>query len=262
LEPPKQPGSSAPIPPAVTVGQTPAEQLEALKKGHDKLEKWFSEALRAAKDQQANSKANQEYQQSNKEFQERLLALAQAFPSNPVAFESILTVIKDVRWSLTKEMLDIVTRLHLENPKLGVLCLALMYEQPNSLAEGFLKQVAAKNANRAARGLALYALGKQAQLQLGEWNRQLREADRPKFIVEAQRIFTSVEKDYSNVALPDSHITLGEKAASELARLKNLAVLKVGRVAPEIVGKDVEGRSLRLSDYRGKIVLLDFWGNW
>jgi hypothetical protein len=36
----------------------------------------------------------------------------------------------------------------------------------------------------------------------------------------------------------------------------------VGSPAPEIVGKDADGKAFKLSDYRGKVVLLDFWGNW
>jgi hypothetical protein len=32
--------------------------------------------------------------------------------------------------------------------------------------------------------------------------------------------------------------------------------------APEIEGTDQDGKSFKLSDYRGKVVLLDFWGNW
>jgi hypothetical protein len=36
----------------------------------------------------------------------------------------------------------------------------------------------------------------------------------------------------------------------------------VGKPAPEIEGEDVDGKPMRLSDYRGKVVLLDFWGNW
>jgi hypothetical protein len=37
---------------------------------------------------------------------------------------------------------------------------------------------------------------------------------------------------------------------------------RVGDVAPEIEGEDVDGRPFKLSDYKGKVVLLDFWGDW
>ena len=32
--------------------------------------------------------------------------------------------------------------------------------------------------------------------------------------------------------------------------------------APTLVLRDINGRSLRLSDYRGKVVLLNFWATW
>ena len=38
--------------------------------------------------------------------------------------------------------------------------------------------------------------------------------------------------------------------------------LRVGTEAPEIAGEDIDGSPFKLSDYRGKVVLLDFWGNW
>jgi cytochrome oxidase Cu insertion factor (SCO1/SenC/PrrC family) len=36
----------------------------------------------------------------------------------------------------------------------------------------------------------------------------------------------------------------------------------VGQVAPDIEGDDLDGVPFKLSDYRGKVVVLDFWGNW
>jgi AhpC/TSA family len=36
----------------------------------------------------------------------------------------------------------------------------------------------------------------------------------------------------------------------------------VGQAAPEIDGVDIEGVRFKLSNYRGKVVVLDFWGNW
>lgn len=38
--------------------------------------------------------------------------------------------------------------------------------------------------------------------------------------------------------------------------------LNIGQIAPEIDGVDLDGNRFRLSDYRGKVVLLDFWGHW
>jgi hypothetical protein len=36
----------------------------------------------------------------------------------------------------------------------------------------------------------------------------------------------------------------------------------VGDIAPEISGEDIDGKKFKLSDYKGKVVVLDFWGNW
>jgi len=36
----------------------------------------------------------------------------------------------------------------------------------------------------------------------------------------------------------------------------------IGATAPEIQGIDADGKTFTLSAYRGKVVMLDFWGNW
>ncbi len=36
----------------------------------------------------------------------------------------------------------------------------------------------------------------------------------------------------------------------------------VGTMAPEITGADTDGVEFNLSDYRGKVVMIDFWGDW
>ncbi|MFO1076423.1 MAG: hypothetical protein U1E73_01710 [Planctomycetota bacterium] len=33
-------------------------------------------------------------------------------------------------------------------------------------------------------------------------------------------------------------------------------------VAADIAGVDLDGVAFKLSDYKGKVVLLDFWGDW
>jgi thiol-disulfide isomerase/thioredoxin len=53
--------------------------------------------------------------------------------------------------------------------------------------------------------------------------------------------------------------TYGEAAKSELFDLQRL---QVGMVAPDIEGSDLDEIPFKLSDYRGKVVMLDFWGHW
>ncbi len=43
------------------------------------------------------------------------------------------------------------------------------------------------------------------------------------------------------------------------ASVKSTIVGQAGKVAPEITGVDADGVAFKLSDYRGKVVLLDFW---
>ena len=57
----------------------------------------------------------------------------------------------------------------------------------------------------------------------------------------------------------DGDSELHKKAQDELFVLENLTV---GAKAMNIVGTDLEGEEFKLSDYRGKIVFLDFWGDW
>jgi len=38
--------------------------------------------------------------------------------------------------------------------------------------------------------------------------------------------------------------------------------IKPGIVAPDFTGRTIGGHEFKLSDYRGKVVLLDFYGFW
>ncbi len=54
--------------------------------------------------------------------------------------------------------------------------------------------------------------------------------------------------------------TLAEEAQDHLNEIRDRQF--PSQIAPEITSPDIHGKPLRLSDYRGKIVLLIFWGSW
>jgi hypothetical protein len=81
-------------------------------------------------------------------------------------------------------------------------------------------------------------------------------------VAKAEQAFEAVIRDYADcprLLREKNRRTLGQEAEQELYELRNL---RVGKAAPEIEGEDVDGQPFKLSDYRGKVVVIDFWGDW
>ena len=53
----------------------------------------------------------------------------------------------------------------------------------------------------------------------------------------------------------------GDKKDKAAAK-KTVEGTQVGNSAPEIEGNDLDKVAFKLSDYRGKVVMLDFWAGW
>ncbi len=122
----------------------------------------------------------------------------------------------------------------------------------------------------------------------------LRMADPEAIRLEARRLFDEVIKDYGDIPYVTRRYRKLEEVLKQpaptfdgkplkpeerkqienyLARKRSLADvakarldemenLVVGKPAPAIDGTAMDGRPLKLSDYRGKVVLLVFWGTW
>ena len=67
-------------------------------------------------------------------------------------------------------------------------------------------------------------------------------------------------REIENTTEPDTDH--GEATRGDVAATNATVGFEVGNMAPEIRGQDVDGVAFKLSDYRGKVVLLDFWGDW
>ncbi|HKB06580.1 MAG TPA: hypothetical protein VKD90_30570 [Gemmataceae bacterium] len=108
-----------------------------------------------------------------------------------------------------------------------------------------------ENDSKRVKAAANLALARKVADKVDDLADQPGEAD--KVVAEAEKYFTAAIEFYKDNAEPK------KQAEIELNAMRHL---RVGKEALDIKGPDLDGKEFKLSDYRGKVVLLDFWGNW
>ena len=93
-----------------------------------------------------------------------------------------------------------------------------------------------------------------------EYIRWLRSLKPDELRREAATLFERTVREFSDARpLGKDFLALGEQAAGARFRLRNL---EVGCTVPEIVGEDIDGKPMKLSEFRGKVVVISFWATW
>ena len=219
----------------------PAAQYEKLLQEYQSAQQDFFRAYQAAKTDEERQKLMPRYPQANS-FAPRFLALARQNAKDRTALDALVWVVSVARFGPDAEdALALLQRDDLLSDKLVPVCESLA-NSSLSHRERFLRAVVAKNPHHNVQGQALYALA-------------LTEKERAP--AEADKLFEQVVAQFADVT--SFRGTLAEAAQSELHELRTLGA---GKPAPDIEGQDLEGKRFRLSEYRGKVVMLDFWGDW
>lgn len=116
-----------------------------------------------------------------------------------------------------------------------------------------LDQLIEQSSSRDVQGVALFYKMNSAK------GRELTEQN----IDTIKPMIERIQKDFGDVRLMlpggTDRGALKDLVGNELFAFENL---RIGKQAPEIQGEDVEGVGFKLSDYRGKVVVIDFWGDW
>ena len=138
-----------------------------------------------------------------------------------------------------------------DNSAIEGLCQVLSYgNSPN--ADATLKKILEKTTKDRVKAAAALGLGKILAAKTDKLGDDPKQAD--KVAGEAETYLVMVTDKFGK-DVP----ALKQQALDEL---KALRTLRVGKEAPDIAGPDLDDKKFKLSDYRGKVVLLDFWGNW
>jgi AhpC/TSA family len=272
-------GQEAPARPA-----TPAEQYE-------ELAKEFREAANAFYLKATTDQDRIEPQERIVKLSPRCLGLAENHPRDPVALDALVQVVTQELWlhentshpgrgqdNLEARAIAILLRDHVQSDRLGEACRRMSYGFSKE-CETFLRTVLEKNPHRDVQALACLRLAqflggrlKKLDLLAGrsdmarryeglfgkDYVAALQRRDRAEAAKEAEAFFERAIDKYGDVKVPYGD-TVAAKARSELHEIRHLSV---GREAQEIEGPDQDGKRFKLSDYRGKVVLLYFWSEY
>ena len=135
--------------------------------------------------------------------------------------------------------------------RIAQLCQALSYST-DEVSETLMRTLLEKDSRREVQGLASLALAQELKRRL-EMSPAGGEATAAQVRTESEKLLRRASDQFGDVKLAGGG-TVGDKARLELD--DNLVV---GKVPPEIEGQDQDGKTFKLSDYKGKVVLLDFW---
>jgi uncharacterized protein YceK len=211
-------------------------------------------------------------------FAKRFLAFAQEHPQDATAVDALLWVVKKVRGrSETTQAIELLTEKHLDSKKLGQAG-ADIARARSLAAEKSLRTALDKSPHAEVRALACYYLALLLDSEAGiveqlkaapdlaprvlqyygaDYGKHLSSLQQDELAKDREQVYETMLKSFGDFETQDN--TLGKIAEKSLFAIRHLSV---GTVAPEITGEDIRGQKLKLSDYRGKVVMLSFWGHW
>ncbi|WP_406697979.1 TlpA disulfide reductase family protein [Singulisphaera sp. Ch08] len=261
----------------------PKETLAGLKEAYDVA----IEEKRAKKPGVSQSEALARFRKTAAALARRALILAKANPDTPTAVDTLAWIHTDLSGasSETAEVLDasydLIVERYLDRDEIVPVCWLAAnqaLEPPHS--ETFLRAAADRSPNLRVRGVACYALGR-TQHELARVARALNAPITQKIIErnlgpklcarvrtrqaeeyrrDAETAYERTIKEYSDQLSPvPASPPLGKQAEDALFRLR---YLEVGCNLPEVVGEDLDGIPLKLSNFRGKVMLISFWAAW
>jgi AhpC/TSA family len=127
----------------------------------------------------------------------------------------------------------------------------LSWRVGSEVSEGALRRLIASTTRDSVSAAASFSLGS-ALMQSVHVPGQEPAANTPERTAEAAKLFRLVAERYADT-------TYAERAKGALFELENLSL---GKVAPDFETVDENGKPWKLSDYRGKVTIIDFWGFW
>jgi hypothetical protein len=231
------------------------KELQALEKELQQEYKHLRQATREAADDGEAEAVYREFRATIlPDLGARFAAFAEAHAGTELARVAWTKIVElapqGLEGPLPVQALKKLAREHLKAPELAQVAMDLRYAVPaldEAMVLEALRAFVDGSPHRVVQASALYSLG----AILGE------HPDGDSHRAKAKDAFAKLA-GYADVEFRSGQ-SFAEAAQTFVFALENLVV---GKPCPDFEAVDAEGVAFKLSDYRGKVVLIDFWGFW
>ena len=224
---------------------TPLDEFRAAQKETIAAMQEFTRNSRLAKTEEDRGNAAAIRAEKLKASSARLLEVAEKHPSESFAVEALASVVmNDFAGENSSKALAALARDHAASDRVASL-LALLPHSTSPAAGDLMRTIMEKNPKRETQAQACLGLAK------------FEEGRAPD---QAEKYYQQLIEKFGDVKTARG--TMADVAKQEVAQMKKAGDFAIGKVAPDIAGEDIQGQKFKLSDYRGKVVVIDFWGDW
>ena len=175
---------------------------------------------------------------------EKALAYAKEFQGKDEAVDFLLMVV-NLDQRRARPALETLLKDHVDSPKMSEMGRMIPYldriVSPEFAAEARAKLMKSQSVD--VRGWAMFATH-QETIEKSDLEGATYKEARSKLMAIAEKV--------SDKAL----------AGQITGAINEREQFGIGCTAPDIAGVDLDGVTFKLSDYKGKVIFLDFWGDW
>jgi len=151
------------------------------------------------------------------------------------------------------KVLELLAAHHIDSPRLMPVTERLAGDTAPAAVK-FLRTVMEKSGNKEVKGSATFACGQSLHQQAEEAGDPQKAAE---LNAEAEKYVEKSAHDYGEVHMGGESIK--KQAEKLLFEIRNLSI---GKTAPEVVSRDLDEKPTKLSDLKGKVVVVDIWATW
>jgi thiol-disulfide isomerase/thioredoxin len=226
-------------------------------------------ALRAddkpAKPSEAFEALKKEFDESDKkpEFAPRFLEFAEKNPMDSSAFDALVLALRisgpDDKEGVWAKAMEAVRANYATKPEVKRL-VRLLAGVNDEASEKLIREVMAKHPDKKTQAVACKSLAA-GKAQAAEFAEKIKGDDALKSRAEEKLGKERVEKMLAGA----------EKAKKESEELKQTLKdkygdvfpdLSIGKKVPEVVSQDADGKEVKLSEFKGKVTVVDIWATW